>query len=101
MGTGAYATVKQAVHKTTGLLLAIKIYEKYRLMEAAKKKSVLREINALSRLGHPNIMRLFDVIETPKQVYLVLEFAPGKMLSTYLRERLQTDKPRAENTTMT
>jgi serine/threonine protein kinase len=66
LGTGAYAAVKEAVHKTTGLVLAIKIYEKYKLMDAAKKKSVVREVSALTKLNHPNIMQLHDVIETPK-----------------------------------
>lgn len=47
LGTGAYASVKQLTHKATGLLLAVKIYEKYTLMNATRKKSVVREIFAL------------------------------------------------------
>jgi serine/threonine protein kinase len=58
-------------------------------MDTTKKKSVLKEINALMKLNHPNIVKLYDVIETPKQIYLVTEFVPGKMLSSYLRERMQ------------
>ncbi len=30
-------------------------------------------------------MKLYDVIDTPKQLFLVMEFVPGLMLSTYLR----------------
>jgi serine/threonine protein kinase len=89
--------VKQAVHRATGLELAIKVYEKYKLMDTTKKKSVLKEINALMKLNHPNIMKLHDVIETPKQIYLVTEFVPGKMLSSYLRERMQSDRQEDES----
>jgi serine/threonine protein kinase len=91
LGQGAYAQVKQAYHKETGLNVAIKIYDKFKLSANAQmKKSVQREIRLLSILsntdqvtaadfgkGHPNIMKLFDAIDTPKQLYLVLENVPG------------------------
>ena len=50
LGQGAYASVKQAVHIETGLVLAIKVYEKFNLMEASRKKEVAREISVLKRL---------------------------------------------------
>ena len=84
MGQGSYASVKQAVHIQTGLVLAIKIYEKFNLMEASRKKSVVREINILKKLQHKNIMRLYDVIDTPRQLYLVLEHIQGTQLNAYL-----------------
>jgi hypothetical protein len=34
------------------MVLAIKVYEKYKLMELQRKKSVIREINALRKLNH-------------------------------------------------
>ena len=77
MGQGAYASVKQAVHIETGLILAIKVYEKFNLMEASRKKAVAREISVLKRLQHKNIMRLYDVIDAPRQLYLVLEYIEG------------------------
>lgn len=68
------------------MVLAIKVYEKFKLMEAQRKKSVIREINALRKLDHKNIMKLYDVIDTQKQLYLVMEYVPGQMLSSYLRD---------------
>ena len=59
------------------MVLAIKVYEKFKLMEAQRKKSVIREINVLKKLQHPNIMALYDVIDTPKQLYLILEYVNG------------------------
>lgn len=74
LGQGAYASVKQALHSETGFVLAIKVYEKFNLMEPQRKKSVAREINILRKLQHRNIMRLYDVIDTPRQLYLVMEY---------------------------
>ena len=85
LGQGAYASVKQAVHTQTGLVLAIKVYEKFNLMELSRKKSVVREINVLKKLQHKNIMRLYDVIDTPRQLYLVLEHIQGTQLNAYLQ----------------
>lgn len=77
LGQGAYASVKQAKHTSTGLVLAIKVYEKFNLMEPARKKSVQREIQILKKLQHKNIMRLYDVIDTPRQLYLIMEYIEG------------------------
>jgi len=81
LGQGAYAQVKNAVHKDTGMNVAIKIYDKYKLHSNMQvKKSVGREIKLLSTIahtertsteskfgiGHPNIMKLYDAIDTSK-----------------------------------
>ena len=52
------------MHTETGLVLSIKVYEKFNLMDASRKKSVIREISILKKLQHKNIMRLYDVIDT-------------------------------------
>jgi serine/threonine protein kinase len=76
------------------MTVAIKIYDKFKLTANAQiKKSVQREIKLLATLsntldinsetfgkGHPNIMRLFDAIDTPKQLYLILEACEGQIL---------------------
>lgn len=40
LGSGSYASVKQAIHKATGMLTAIKIYDKCKLLEGSRKKAV-------------------------------------------------------------
>ena len=48
-----------------------------------------REITALKRLQHhENVMRLYDVIDTPKQLYVVLEYIQGQMLHNYIEKLL-------------
>jgi serine/threonine protein kinase len=46
-----------------------------------------REIDIVSRLDHPNVVRAYDVLRTRTQMYLVLEYVEGRDLSSYVRER--------------
>ena len=87
IGTGAYASVKSALLKSENKKVALKIYEKYRLSDPSKKKNVSREIEILRKLIHSNIVKLFEVVETPKQLHLVLEYIPGGSLGSYLKKK--------------
>ena len=49
----------------------MKIYPKYKLNDATKRKSVLREILCMKKFEHPNIVKLYDSFETPKEIYLI------------------------------
>jgi serine/threonine protein kinase len=71
IGKGAYALVKVATHKATRERFAVKIYEKFRLMDSLKKTAVSREIAVMKKLNHPNIVKMHEVIETSKHVYLI------------------------------
>jgi len=53
IGHGAYATVKESTHKPSGEKVAIKQYDRSKLVEPQRKKQALREIKILSRLNHP------------------------------------------------
>ncbi|CDW91349.1 protein kinase domain containing protein [Stylonychia lemnae] len=85
LGSGGYAEVRLATHKKTGLLVAIKIYEKYKLIDPQIKQNLIREIKILSRLNHPNIMKLFESIDTLSHVYLINEYAKGLPLNDYVK----------------
>ena len=87
IGTGAYASVKSAFLKSENKTYALKTYEKYRLTDPSKKKNVDREIDILKKLNHPNVVRMYDLIETPKQLHLVLELIPGGSLGSYLKKK--------------
>jgi 5'-AMP-activated protein kinase catalytic alpha subunit len=71
IGKGAYAIVKQAIHKPTGKKYAVKIYDKYKLMDQSRKSAVKREIQILKQIDHCNIVKMFEVIDNPKQVYFI------------------------------
>ncbi len=59
LGVGTSAAVKLAHSlNDSSIKYSIKIYEKYKLLEPRRKKRVLREISILSKLHHPNIVKI-------------------------------------------
>lgn len=80
IGKGAYAVVKSAIHKSSGNKYAIKVYEKYKLMDPAKKSAVKREIQILKQIDHKNIVKMYEVIDAPKQVILYYQKNLNKIL---------------------
>ena len=77
LGKGSYAVVKLALHKTTKNKYAIKIYSKYALIDPQKRNTVKNEINILKQIDNENVMKLYEVIDTPSNLYLVLEYING------------------------
>ncbi len=71
IGKGSYAVVKQCIHKASGTKMAIKIYEKYKLLDSTRRAAVKREIDVLKKLEHKNILKLYEVIDGIKQVFYI------------------------------
>ena len=63
----------------------MKIYPKYKLNDATKRKAVQREIACMKRLEHPNIVKLYENFETSKDIYLIQEFISGVSLHQYIK----------------
>lgn len=55
--------------------VAIKILDRNKLNHSTHKL-LLREIKSIERLHHPNIIRLYEVIETPSEYYIATEYVP-------------------------
>ena len=87
LGKGAYAVVKLAEHKKTKRKVAIKIYPKFKLNDAQKKKTVKSEIKSMEKLDHPYICKLYDHFESSKEIYLVQEYVPGISFFAFMRNR--------------
>ena len=75
------------MHKSTGKKVAIKIYEKYKIADYQRKTCVNREIRIMRKLKHPNIVELYETIDTTRQLYLVMELIKGKSLYTYIHSK--------------
>uniref|UniRef100_A0A3B3BWE9 Si:dkey-16p21.7 n=1 Tax=Oryzias melastigma TaxID=30732 RepID=A0A3B3BWE9_ORYME len=83
LGKGQTGLVKLGVHCITGQKVAIKIVNREKLSESVLTK-VEREIAILKLIEHPHVLKLHDVYENNKYLYLVLEHVSGGELFDYL-----------------
>ena len=65
----------------------MKTYEKKALVDQVAKEAIQKEINVLSKLDHPNIMGLYEVIDTRANVNLIMELCNGKSLYHYIKKK--------------
>ena len=61
--------------------VAVKIYDKTKL-DGKTQRLLSREISSMEHLHHPNVIRLYEVIETLTKLHLIMEFANGGELFT-------------------
>lgn len=86
LGQGTFGKVKLGTHILTGekvtnqlvseiLQVAIKVLEKSKIKEKKDVDRISREIKILKQVHHPNVVQLYEIIETDDDLYLVMEFA--------------------------
>ena len=75
LGSGTFSVVRLGVHKPTGRKVAVKVIDKANV--DVNKESLKTEIRILKEVDHPNIVKLLDVYESPRKVYLVMELMTG------------------------
>ncbi|XP_050433462.1 maternal embryonic leucine zipper kinase-like [Adelges cooleyi] len=85
IGTGGFGKVKLATHTLTGEKVAVKIMDKTKLGKDLPR--VKLEISALKTLSHPNICKLYQVIETETHCYVVMEYCSGGELFDHIVEK--------------
>ncbi|XP_010741095.2 serine/threonine-protein kinase NIM1 isoform X1 [Larimichthys crocea] len=76
IGCGTFSRVKLAFHALTKDKVALKILDKTRL-DSQAQRLLSKEIHSMELLQHPNVVQLYEVVETPSRLYLVLEYAGG------------------------
>ena len=59
------------------LQVAVKVLEKSRIKDKKDVERISREIKILKQLHHPNVVQIYEIIETENDLYLVMEFVQG------------------------
>lgn len=75
IGAGTFSKVCIARHRQTSEQVAIKIIEKSKIENEADRVRLEREMKIMRKVRHPNIAQLYQIIETNKYIYLVMEYA--------------------------
>ncbi|KAL4623500.1 SNF-related serine/threonine-protein kinase-like [Arapaima gigas] len=83
LGKGHFAVVKLARHVFTGQLVAVKVIDKTKL-DAVATGHLLQEVRCMKLVQHPNVVRLYEVIDTQTKLYLILELGDGGDMYDYI-----------------
>ncbi|XP_043099179.1 serine/threonine-protein kinase DCLK2 isoform X5 [Puntigrus tetrazona] len=75
IGDGNFAVVKECVERSTGKEFALKIIDKNKCR--GKEHLIESEVAVLRRVKHPNIIMLIEEVDTPTELYLVMELVKG------------------------
>ncbi|CAG7866196.1 unnamed protein product [Brassica rapa] len=96
LGSGSFAVVWLATHRSSGLKVAIKEIDKKKLSPKVRD-NLLKEISILSTIDHPNIIRFYEAIETGDRIFLVLEYCSGGDLAEYINVHGKVSQPVAKH----
>lgn len=83
LGRGHFAVVKLARHVFTGEKVAVKVIDKTKLDEVSRSH-LFQEVRCMKLVQHPNVVRLYEVIDTQTKLYLILELGDGGDLYDYI-----------------
>ncbi|CDW60495.1 calcium:calmodulin dependent protein kinase [Trichuris trichiura] len=96
LGVGTFGKVKVGVHEVTHHKVAVKILNRQKIKRLDVVGKIRREIQNLRLFCHPHIIRLYQVISTPSDIFMIMEYVSGGELFDYIvkRGRLQEHEAR-------
>jgi len=93
LGEGAMSVVHRGRDRQLGRAVAVKVLRESLFGHPTVRERFARESQALARLDHPAIVKVFDAGGDGGQAYLVMELVPGEPLSKVLQSK-RLDRPR-------
>lgn len=87
IGTGGMAVVYRARDRKLNRLVAVKVLKEELRSDEDLRRRFHAESEAMARLNHNNIIKVFDVSSTPENEYFVMEIVDGITLKQYINHR--------------
>lgn len=87
IGEGGFGKVKLARHEFTGSEVAIKIINKKLVKQKKMGSKIQREIRLLKYFNHPNMIRLYQVLDTTQNIFVVMEYVSGGELFSLVEKK--------------
>ncbi|XP_066532617.1 5'-AMP-activated protein kinase catalytic subunit alpha-2 [Hoplias malabaricus] len=84
LGVGTFGKVKVGEHQLTGHKVAVKILNRQKIRSLDVVGKIKREIQNLKLFRHPHIIKLYQVISTPTDFFMVMEYVSGGELFDYI-----------------
>ncbi len=85
VGRGGMGVVYEAHDDVLGRRVALKAVVGAGGVDSQRR--LAREARAMAKLRHPNVVPVYDVVETDDELYVVMDFVVGRTLRSWLRER--------------
>ncbi|CAF0806413.1 unnamed protein product [Rotaria sordida] len=95
LGKGTYGKVKLALDKRKNEQVAIKTIKKSRIENPHDLARIRREIDFMTSLNHPYIIKIKEVYESREKIILVMEYASGGELYDYLNRKKRIPESQA------
>ena len=95
IGKGTFSRVKLGIHMKTGKKVAIKILDKSKIVEKEDLERIIREMEILSEMSHPNIIKVYQIFENSQNYYIIMEYCEGGELFNYIVEKQRLDEEEA------
>nr|ABI13783.1 protein kinase AMPK alpha subunit 1 [Artemia franciscana] len=84
LGVGTFGKVKIGEHQLTKHKVAVKILNRQKIKNLDVVGKIRREIQNLKLFRHPHIIKLYQVISTPTDIFMIMEYVSGGELFDYI-----------------
>lgn len=84
LGVGTFGKVKIGEHQLTKHKVAVKILNRQKIKSLDVVEKIRREIQNLKLFRHPHIIKLYQVISTPTDIFMIMEYVSGGELFDYI-----------------
>ena len=94
IGKGTFSVVKLGENKLTKERVAIKIMQKNKIINQKDLIRIQREIEMVKVFNHPNVIKIYKILEDPKKIYIIMEYCENGELFHYIvdKQRLSEDE---------
>ena len=97
IGKGSFSKVAKAIHLVTEQIVAVKILEKDKIEDEIDIERIIREIEILKTIMHPNVAQMYETYSTSHNIYLMMEYIEGGDLFDYITSNSYLSEPIACN----
>lgn len=94
IGSGQYGKVYKAKNMKNEEIVAIKVVKLDKFREIPKlHEFTINEIQTLSKIENPNVVRFIEMLKTSNNMYLIYEFCNGDTLEAFIQKRKFLTEP--------
>ncbi|EAY15226.1 CAMK family protein kinase [Trichomonas vaginalis G3] len=87
LGSGGFATVYLAYHCKTGEKVAIKVIERETAADMGILTYVENELRITSRINHPNIVHVYDIVYAQEFIYIIMEYMENGDMQNFINNK--------------